>query len=478
MTALVIAGIIVLFFAVILVRTAMFKPSAENKPEQMPVEFDRERAVERFRSILRCRTVSYPDHSLEDAAEFDRLRSLLVSEYPNVNKACTLERVGRTGMLFCLKGESDAEPSVFMAHYDVVPVNEAMWTKPPFDAETDEAGVIWARGTLDTKGTLVGVMEAAEALLAKGFVPKNDIYLSFSGEEEIAGPTATDIADHLAAKGVTPQLVIDEGGAVVDGIFPGVSEPCALVGIAEKGIMDLRFDTKSAGGHASTPPPHGPVGVLAKAVVDIENHPFKFTVPPAVAEMFDTLGRRSTFVYRMIFSNLWCFGGLLNVICKKKGGELNALVRTTCAFTQMQGSSASNVLPPEASMVANLRLITGQSSQSAVDYLKKTINNPDVELTVIHASEASISSVTESSAWERVKSSIEMTWPDAIVSPYLMIAASDSRHFCKISDKVMRFSAMQLTKEERGLIHGNNERIPTEKFLTAVEFFTRLMEQC
>lgn len=476
MVGWIILGVVVLFVAVILIRTAMFKPKDDKRAEADEVAVDEKRAVESLQAMIRCKTVSSRDKATVDEKEFDKFRELLKKRYPNIHKTCKLERIGETGLLYYWKGKSDKAPTVLMAHYDVVPADEKAWDKPAFEGIIED-GVLWGRGTLDTKGTLNGVVEAAEKLIGEGFTPENDIYLSFSGNEEIAGEGAPDIVAELSRRGIRPELVVDEGGAVVENVFPGVKEKCALIGIGEKGMMDLEFYYKSTGGHASAPPPHGPVGKLAQAVVDVEAHPFKCTLSKPVAEMFDTLGRRSSFVFRMIFANLWLFKPVLDALCKKTGGELNAMMRTTCAFTMMEASKASNVLPPDARVVANFRLIEGDTPESAMEYIKKRINNDEIELKMWYGMAPSPSSDTSSEGYAKLKSAIERTWTEAIVSPYLMVACSDSRHFCKISDKVMRFSAMELTKEERGFIHGNNERIPLDKIVTTVKFYVRLIKQ-
>ncbi len=240
----------------------------------------------------------------------------------------------------------------------------------------------------------------------------------------------------------------------------------------------MKYRTKSAGGHASAPKPHTPVGVLADVCCKVENHPFKAHLTKPVAEMFDTLGRHSSFLYRMIFSNLWCFSGILDSICKKGGGELNALMRTTVAFTQMKGSDASNVIPPEASMVSNIRLNPEDTMDGALAYLRETAGNPDVEITKIQGMDPSPISETDCPAWDKVASAVASTWKGCLVSPYLMVQCSDSRHYGRISNHVYRFSAMDLTAEERGTIHGNNERVRVETIHRAVEFYIRLMRQC
>lgn len=467
----------VALLAVILVRTALFVPRENPAPEDGEVSFDREAAVSALQQLVRCRTVSRYSHEDEDEAEFEKLISLLPTLYPHVIEHCTLTRLPDRALLFRYEGRRHDAPSVMMAHYDVVPAAEENWEKPPF-AGIIEDGVLWGRGTLDTKVTFNGVLSAAEALLSQGFVPEQDIYFAFSGGEEVNGPGAAHIVEYFRANQIPVSLVVDEGGAVVRDVFPGVSAPCALIGIAEKGMLDLEYRVVSAGGHASAPPPHTPVGELAMACAAIEAHPPKAHLTAPVAEMFDTLGRHSSFVYRMIFANLWCFGGLLDKLCRKTGGELNALMRTTVAFTRMKGSDASNVLPPEATMVSNIRLNPADTMESMQNYLAGVIGNDRVELRPIQGMDPSRISRTDCPEWRRVAAAVAGTWRGALVSPYLMVQCSDSRHYGVLSDKVYRFSAMDLTSEERHTIHGNNERIRTEVIGRAVEFYIRLMRQC
>lgn len=475
MLGYVLLGIVVLLLVIILLRTIRFTPKNEAKEIPDEISLNEEKIVNDMVDMIRCKTVSNREESLVDRSEFIKFEKLIEERFPKLFHTAEFQKIGKTGLLFSIKGKNSEKPSVCMAHYDVVPVEEEGWSKPAFEGIIED-NVLWGRGTLDTKGTLCAILEATEQLLLDGFVPQNDLYLAFSGEEEIDGDSCKDIVEYLENKGVKPALVLDEGGAVVEHVFPGVQKECALIGIAEKGSVSVDFSMESNGGHASTPPVRSVLGQLSDAVVAIEKHPFKRQLTKPVKEMFDTLGRESNFLYRMIFANLWCFAPILDMICKKSGGELNAMMRTTVAVTRMNGSKAYNVLPPKANMGINMRLLGDDTIDSAMEYLKKVIKNDKIKATVVGGMNPSIASDTECYEYGILKNAISMTWQDVIVSPYLMMACSDSRHYCKITDRVYRFSAMKLSKEERAMIHGNDERIPIPTLIKTVEFYVRFIK--
>lgn len=477
MAGWIIAGVVVLFIAVIIIRTLTFVPKNDVEVDETPVEFDREAAVSNLRELVMCKTVSYTDHSREDGSEFKKLTDeKLPALFPHVYETCELLRPDRRCLLYHWKGKNPGDAAVMMAHYDVVPVDEEAWKKPAFDGIIED-GYLWGRGTIDTKASFNGVLSAADHLIANGFQPEHDIYFAFSGGEEVNGPGAAKIVEYFKKNRIGLSIVVDEGGAVVENVFPGVSKKAAMIGLAEKGMMNLEYIARSDGGHASAPDPHTPVGKLAMACAKVEAHPFKAKLSRPVKQMFDTLGRHSTFLYRMIFANRWCFGWVLSSLAKKRGGTMNALMRTTVAFTQMQGSKAENVIPPEARMLSNIRINPEENVQYVIDRIRRTIKDPEITVQAVVSGEPSCISTTECESWRKLATAVASTWKGCVVTPYLMTQASDSREYSGYSDKVYRFSAQDMTMEELETIHGNNERIRLDVIPRAVEFYIRLLRQ-
>ncbi|NLM78066.1 MAG: M20/M25/M40 family metallo-hydrolase [Ruminococcaceae bacterium] len=459
---------------IVIIRTLAFHPVRRQPIAPAAPAFDQSKAAHDLQQMLRCATVSSDDPHREDKAEFERFSCLLQELFPLVHKTCPCVHTGYHGFLYHWPGIRSDQPTVLMAHYDVVPADAEQWEHPPFSGEIVNEE-LWGRGALDTKLTVNALFQAAETMIARGFQPQQDIWLALAGNEEVSGEDAPSAVAWFKDQGIRPVLVLDEGGAVVEGIFPGVRQPCAVIGTAEKGMMHFEMTALSLGGHASAPPPRSSLGRLSQACLRVENTPFKRHLTPPVAGMFRTLGRHSSLVYRMIFANLWLFAGLLDLICKKRGGELNALLRTTVAWTQAEGSSQTNVMPPRASMSANLRLNSKDTCTGVLAELKKIVHDPLLQLRSVSCHEPSPVSPAEGAGWQKITQAVEAVWPEALISPYLMIACSDARHYCRICDHVYRFSAMAISNELRQTIHGNDERVPLTVINQAVAFYLELI---
>ncbi len=325
-------------------------------------------------------------------------------------------------------------------------------------------------------------MEAVEIKLKQGWKPKKNLYLCFSGEEEINGESCNQIVEYFKENNINIDFVLDEGGAIVDDAFPGVSKKCAMVGTAEKGSTYLDLVIEGKAGHASAPPKQTAVGLAGLVAAEIEKHPAKAEFTKPVKEMFKVMGpNNSNGAMKFLFSNLWCTKPLINLASKILGGELNAMLHTTCALTKLEASPAYNVLPSKAKIGMNIRLIgsdTVEKAQKRIEgYARKAVGKKaKITSQVISYENPSAISDTKCPQWENLCNAIKKTWPDILVSEYLMMACSDSRHYSRITDKVYRFSGMFMSKEERGMIHGINERISCDTLVETVEFYLNVLE--
>ena len=291
------------------------------------------------------------------------------------------------------------------------------------------------------------------------------------------GPSARTMMETLLHRGITPAFVLDEGGDIIDGFFPGTDVPCAMVGIGEKGVSNLHFRVQGPGGHASVPQKNSPLARLCRAMTRIEKHPFPLRPGKALNEMVDTMGRYCKFSTRLLLANRDVLWPLYHRWLRKQGGMIEAAARTTFALTKAQGSQAGNVVPTEAEMFANLRLMPGDTQESVIHRLNTIIRDKNVEI-IPDRGTAPAQDSELGPEFNRLKAAIETTWPQAVVSPYLMVACTDSRHWREICPHVYRFSAKYVTGAEKATVHGNNERIRIENTENAVKFFFRLMREC
>jgi carboxypeptidase PM20D1 len=432
-------------------------------------------AAEHLSALVACRTVSSRDADEVDQAEFERFRETLARLYPRLHAETELTHIGG-GLLFRWRGRSSERPIVLMAHYDVVPVVPEDWSRDPFGGDIVD-GVVHGRGTLDDKGHLVAVAEAVESLLADGFVPVQDVYLSFGDNEEISGSTAKLVADLLAAEGVVPWLVNDEGGAVVKGAFPGVRRPTAMVGVSEKGTLDVLLETTDAGGHASTPTRRGATARLARAIVRIDDNPFPARLSPPVVEMLAALAPHTPPPLRQVLARADRINKPLAKVLSKAGAETNAIVRTTTTTTQLSGSPGANVIASRAWANVNIRIAVGETVTSVVDRIRTVIGDPSVDVSVRDGNDPARVSRVDNDAFALLTAAVADTYPDAAVVPYVQTGATDSRHFAAYSDAVYRFSPFMMSAEQRASIHTADEHLRVEDLERGVAFFRSLIRR-
>ncbi len=439
-----------------------------------------EPAIERLRAMIRIPTVSRNDPADEDRDAFAAFRALLAELYPLTHAQLEHELVpGQSdSLLFRWAGSGTGAPAVLMAHQDVVPADEPGWTHGPFDAELAGVGDelrIWGRGAIDDKGMLAVILEAVEGRLAAGFRPAADIYLSFGANEETAGSGAEAAVALLRERGIRPGLVIDEGGAVAEGAFPGVEGAVAFVGVSEKGIAGIELSVEKRGGHAATPARGGATTTLARAILRLERNPPPARLSAPIEGMLRALAPRTSGVQQRVFGRPDLFRALLTRLLAARGGEGEAMVRTTRAVTRLRGSAGDNVVAERATAMVNTRIAVGSTVDEAVAQMRRAIADDSVDIRVLYGTGPAPVSPHAGPEWDTLASAITDIFPETIVAPYVMLQASDSRHFAAISPTVYRFLPFDLTLAERGTLHAKDESIRVSTYLRGIRFFDRLI---
>ena len=431
-------------------------------------------AVEKLGAMVRIPTVS--KHEYEDLTQFYLFHQELEKLFPLIHEK--LEKTVLNGtLLYRWEGKDKNKlPILFMGHQDVVPASDEGWSVPAFSGAVKD-GCLYGRGTLDCKGTMYVQLQAVEELLGEGFVPPCDVYLEYSINEETGGDGAAAAMRYLRDQGIRFAFVLDEGGAVIDEAVPGMDKPYAVIGVTEKGYMDVKITARGKGGHSSTPPRNTPAARLFAFANEIERkRPFEKKIIPEVKEMFRQMAPAFGFPLKFLLGNLWLTQPLVMAAMPLVSPFGEALMATTCCFTMMKGSDAANVIPKEPYLIANLRTSVHQNCEESLAVLKKYGKKYDLEFEVLLSRDASPVSDIHSAAYGFIEKTIRAHFPDAGVAPYLIMGGTDCRHFHALTDTALRFCPMRMTNAQNASCHAVNENVTISALAEGVRFFKRLLK--
>jgi carboxypeptidase PM20D1 len=473
----ILGAIFMLLFIAVLRALALKAKPLPSEPQFVPDDSSRILA-EHMSAMLQNKTISLgPGATEEEKNEFVKFRGLLKKLYPRCFSAMEDIDLGCGAILLRLRGKGEKSGAVvLMSHHDVVPA-PGEWKHPPFSG-TIADGAIWGRGAVDTKGSLCAIFEAVESLLAEGFAPNTDIFISSSNAEEIGGEGAKCAAEYLEKKGIPVALVTDEGGRLYDNPMPGAKGRFAMVSVTEKGHGTLKFTAKSAGGHASASPlgKKNPLVRLAGFIMEAENHPpFRKKISPELKATFKAIAPYMSFPFRLLFVNLWLFKPLILAALPKVSPQAGSMLRTTCVFTGASGGDADNSAPETASLTANLRFIHHQPREESIKAICALARKYDLGVEVEKSGECCPVTDVKGPGFRFIAECIKDQFPEAAIAPMTLVAGTDARNFNPICHNVIRFVPLVMSKQQLASVHGIDENITLSSLVRAVDFYRSML---
>lgn len=435
-------------------------------------------ALERFQQALKIKTISNESIEDFDSTAFQNFNSFLIENYPLADSLLEHEYFNEFSHLYTWKGKNESlKPIVLMGHLDVVPIaSPDKWSIDPFGGEIRD-NIIWGRGTIDDKFTVVGLLEAASMLLEEGFQPERTIYFAFGHDEEVGGEYgAVKIAEYLESKGIEAEFILDEGYAIIQKLIPGIEADVAMIGVAEKGITSLELKVDMMGGHSSRPASETAIDVLANAVAKLKANPMPATISGPMEGFMDALGPEMSFVNKMAFANRALFKPVILSIYESNGGNGNALIRTTTAPTIFEAGIKENVIPTTARAIVNFRIIPGETAEDVRNHVIETIDDERVSAEFYgFYNNPSPVSPSDTEAYAMINRTIKQTYPNVLSAPNLVIGATDSRHYSAISQNIYRFVPYHINEQNVDSFHGIDEHIPVEDYKDAIRFYRQLI---
>lgn len=424
-------------------------------------------------ALIQAQTVSAVGQT--DLSKFIAFHELLKKTFPNLFAAASAEEF-HGSLLIRWPGKAGKDPVMLMSHHDVVEA-PGDWTHGPFSGDISD-GKVWGRGTLDTKGNLWAMLQAADELAAEGFTPARDVYFESACNEETDGAGANEISRALQARGLHFFMTLDEGGMMMQSPIAGVDGPFAMVGVGEKGCADLKFVARSGGGHASTPGKNTPLVRLGKFMAAVEkSNIFESRMSDVVAEMFTRMAPHMHGGMKLLCGNLRLTRGLLTKVMPSVSPAAGAMLKTTLAFTMSRGSDGFNVLPQEAWVVGNMRFSHHQGGEASIKAVAKLAKKFDVETEVLDPGVPSPVADFTGEPFRLVERAVQAVFPHTYVSPYVMTGASDSRFFGRVCSDCIRFAPFLISDQQMDSIHGLNENVDVETLASAVDFFKFIMRE-
>ncbi len=382
---------------------------------------------------------------------------------------------GRKCVVARLKGNGRREPLLLLNHLDVVPAEAEHWQYPPFGGVLAQ-GVIWGRGALDMKS--LGVMQLVSVLeLKRRAVPLDrDVIFAATPDEEAGGEFGAGwLVEHVPDE-VRASEVLNEGSM---GFLAPNGDKVMGIQTAERGGLWAKVKARGKPGHGSLDRPDGATRRLLRGLARLETSPRMWEVVPEAARMFKAIAPSYGGINGMVLGMMDFPGvaGLVGPILARSEPGAGALVGWSINTTVVHAGTKVNVMPSEAVAEIDIRMLPGHSTQAALAYLRKYLDDPGLEVTVLHAKEPSRSSA-DGPLFEALEFASKEEYPGITVTEVLTPGGStDSSYFRLLGARAYGLMPVVAGRAQLDGFHGHNEFITVDQLAAGTRVVLRAIER-
>jgi acetylornithine deacetylase/succinyl-diaminopimelate desuccinylase-like protein len=380
----------------------------------------------------------------------------------------------RASIRAILHGSGEKQPVILLNHMDVVPAENQDWTVDPFGGEVKD-GFIYGRGALDMKS--LGIMELMAFLEIKnsGVTPSRDIIFLATADEETGGKHGVDYLLENHPEDFSAEFVINEGGFGISGLLP--DRPVFMISTAEKGLCWLKVKSTGQPGHSSVPHGQNALEKLNAAIHRLLSEKTPITLTPIIKTYFNNLGLGWDFLEPFLKDQkAETLGQILEQTGFIQMPQISAMLKNTISLTQIHSGNKTNVIPASAEATMDIRLLPGYPIDDYLNQMKDKMGDDDLTFDIIAQSEAS-SSPPDTPYFHLMEEAIKEQYPEALVTPSLLFATSDSRLFRKHGITTYGFCPAIIGIEDVQRIHGIDERISIENMINGTKLFTKIVRK-
>lgn len=465
-------AVIVLFVAYILIVAALAtkKRKTRNETRKNVDENKLDIYVNKLSKMLKCKTVYTDDHKYE--VEFVNFREVLKKEFPLIHQKGELKMFDGC-LVYKISGNNANKNILLMSHHDVV-LDEGEWKYPAFEAQIHD-GAIYARGAIDTKTSLFAELQAVEELLEENYNFKGfNVYIASSNSEEVGGQGIVLAKDYFLENNIHFDVVLDEGGAIVEKQMPGVKNKSAMIAVHEKGRHSFKCIAKPlVSGHTGlNPVKDNQVERMSYFIKDVKKSKiFKKGFVKEVEGLFTNHAPYMPFGLRILFSNFKIFKGLLLMILPKFSPVIEAMLSTTLSFTKISSNDKR-----EVEATAYFRCVRIEQLEKELVEFKKIASkyNIEIEADIVDYCTPSNSDMENYKLVEKI---LNKNFPDVIVSPFLLTAGTDARRLPSVASTILRFTPIDLDTKQYKSIHNPDEHIKINNIGECVLFYKDFIKE-